>query len=463
MAIFCIGDIHGKFDILAEKIKGLPRNSHLLCVGDIGIGFEDSLEPSCLYHVNGVAAVRDISIWMIRGNHDNPYNFREDQPIWNNDLSNIKLMADVDSLELEGNHIVFVGGAISVDRSHEGRIDGLSWWADEPVHESAPSRVYHIIEQFGPADLLITHAGPITTLPVLDEFDPNIYHYSAEDPELLAEINKERLMLSDCVQFSRAPMVVYGHYHVPLEYHNSGVDYRCVEELEIWEFINAKSTHLPQVNISEDEIAMVNTMPIKLIAPKQTAKVEVKETVKATAATEDVSSKELIKETEVLRQTAKVSVRPPIKPVRVALDEQDDSQGSQQKKSPSIERVNIKTTRQTLKSLANSSAATASAVNNSNAASATVVSAPAVSITQNDATPSMNEGATERSASLNSISIPTPTEELSNLSPDAIVIPKPTVVINNPKNVAIEQEKVEIEEAKPKKKKRLFFFSRKDK
>lgn len=302
MAIFCIGDIHGKFGYLAEKIRQIPPSSHILCVGDIGLGFEDSLTPECMQVANDAAAEMDTYLWMIRGNHDNPYIFREQQPVWNEAMSNIKLMADVDSIELEGNHIIFVGGAISVDRSHEGRIDGRSWWKEERVHESCPSRVYHIVEEFGPADLLITHAGPITALPVIDEFEPNIYHYSQEDPDLLADINLERLRLSDCVQYSRAPMVVYGHYHVPLENNNTGVDYRCVAELETWEFKNNKLQHLPEVGISEEEKAKVETAPIRLKAtlaamPTQHVKI-------AAASTKDATTQELVDKTKELRKTS---------------------------------------------------------------------------------------------------------------------------------------------------------------
>ncbi len=301
MAIFCIGDIHGKFNDLAEKVRQLPPQSHLLCVGDIGVGFEDSLTPDCMKVVNDVASEMDIHLWMIRGNHDNPYLFRGGQKQWNDALSHISLMADVDSIELEGYHIIFVGGAISVDRSHEGRINNQSWWKEEPVHESCPSRVYHIVEEFGPADLLITHAGPITALPVIDQFDPNIFHYSQEDPNLLNEINEERFRLSDCVQYSRAPMVVYGHYHVPLNNHNTGVDYRCVAELETWEFKGTKHGHLPVAPISEDEKAKVETAPIRL---KSTLKTSVTSHVKiAAASTKDATSEELLTKTAELRKT----------------------------------------------------------------------------------------------------------------------------------------------------------------
>jgi len=308
MAIFCIGDIHGKFNELAERIRQIPPNSHILCVGDIGLGFEDSNHPSCLFYANDVAAEMNTCLWMIRGNHDNPFIFRGQQALWNDSFSHIKLMADVDSLELEGQNIIFVGGAISVDRSHEGRINGYSWWKEEPVHDSSASRVYQIVEEFGPADLLITHAGPITTLPVLDEFDPNIYHYTQDDPFLLHDINIERTRLSDCVQYSRAPMVVYGHYHIPLSYENTGVKYRCVAELELWEFIPNSGAHLPSVGITEEEKAKVETAPIKLKATL-TSKVNVNTSAISTAQTNDATTDELVKKTQLLKLTSSINLK----------------------------------------------------------------------------------------------------------------------------------------------------------
>jgi len=306
MAIYCIGDIHGKFDKLADKVRQLAPYSHLICVGDIGLGFGDSAGPECLRHVDEAAAEMEINIWMIRGNHDNPYVFRGQQKKWNDSFTNINLMSDVDSMEIEGRHVIFVGGAISVDRSHEGRVDGHSWWKEEPVHESSPSRVYKIVEEFGPADLLVTHAGPITTLPVIDEFDPNVYYYTTEDPHLLHDINVERTRLSDCVQYSRAPAVVYGHYHVPLEYHNTGVDYRCVAELEIWEFRHRRTAHLPQASITDEEKAKVETAPIRLKAPKSPSKLTLKPLKNVAGSnTEDATTEELVAKTEHLRKTSK--------------------------------------------------------------------------------------------------------------------------------------------------------------
>jgi len=236
MSIHCIGDIHGKFDELAAKLMELPEQAKLICVGDIGLGFEDARTPNCLRVVNGIARSRSQQLWMIRGNHDDPEIWRSQRNSWNLELSQITLVKDVDLMVIEGVPIIFVGGAISIDRIAEHRVHGETWWRDESVVANAAAQVKDLTDEHGPAKLFICHAGPITALPVFTPTEPNIAHYAASDAMLPEDIEIERTILSHCVQFSGATQVVYGHYHVPLENHNTGVNYRCVAELELWSY-----------------------------------------------------------------------------------------------------------------------------------------------------------------------------------------------------------------------------------
>jgi UDP-2,3-diacylglucosamine pyrophosphatase LpxH len=54
---------------------------------------------------------KNITMYAIRGNHDNPAFFKGDHI-----LSNLKLLPDYTVLDLEGKKILLVGGAVSVDR-----------------------------------------------------------------------------------------------------------------------------------------------------------------------------------------------------------------------------------------------------------------------------------------------------------------------------------------------------------
>jgi len=240
MAIYCIGDIHGKYDELEEKIEALENCSHIICVGDIGLGFEDTSHPSCLDNIQNVVERKNCILWILRGNHDDPDIWREKKALWSDHLPNIMLLDDVAHLYLDDVPIITVGGATSIDRSAEHRVDGETWWVNEFILPDASKRVKNLVEINGPSELLITHAGPITALPVLDPEEPNIKYYSSLDKHLIADITAERTLLSHCVQYSGAKKVLYGHYHESMQNHNTEVNYQCLAELEVFEYISEK-------------------------------------------------------------------------------------------------------------------------------------------------------------------------------------------------------------------------------
>ena len=101
-------------------------------------------------------------------------------------------------------------------------------------------------------------------------------------------------------------MVVYGHYHAAMQYYNTGVSYRCLAELELWEFEPTKTTHLPEVDITEEEKAKVETAPIKLKAPLKAIPQPDVEVAKAD--THDATTEDLVAKTEQLRKTSSYTV-----------------------------------------------------------------------------------------------------------------------------------------------------------
>jgi len=236
MSIYCIGDIHGKFDRLEQAVSDLDSNSHIICVGDIGIGFADSLTTACLDPLQAIAADKNCMIWMLRGNHDDPAIWRQHQLEWNSSLPNIFLLDDIAHLHLDGVPVITVGGAISIDRSAEHRVDGETWWKEEQILPDAAHRVKQLVDANGPCELLITHAGPITALPIFNAEEDSIAHYTQQDEHLVNDIEIERTILAHCVHYSEAKKVIYGHYHVSLSNHNTGVDYQCLAELEVHKY-----------------------------------------------------------------------------------------------------------------------------------------------------------------------------------------------------------------------------------
>jgi predicted phosphodiesterase len=236
MAFYCIGDIHGKFNELAHVLRQLPVQAHVVCVGDIGLGFIDSELPSCLSEVDDVATSREQKVWLVRGNHDNPEIWFSHRSSWNKALQSVRIPPDIHRMRIENIHVMMVGGATSLDRSHQDRLEGENWWSKEPVSKSAPKQIQMMVESYGRADILITHAGPLEAQPAISRDKSSFDYYSSVDPSLSSEVKAERKLLSDVVVASMARTCAFGHYHVSLESNVGKIRYRCCAELEAWQY-----------------------------------------------------------------------------------------------------------------------------------------------------------------------------------------------------------------------------------
>lgn len=241
MALFSLGDIHGKFPQLVDVLRSLPVGATIVAVGDIGIGFPDSNTPSCLDAVDAVAIERNQKLWLMRGNHDDPAIWKTHRREWNSHLKNVRIPEDVHRMKVGNVHAIMVGGATSLDRSHPDRIEGRSWWSNEGVDAEALQKVKHMVEFYGKADILLTHAGAYEAKPGPERDQITFDHYTQVDPTLEADAIGERKFLSEIVKASQAKTVAFGHYHVPLESHDGPIRYRCCAELEAWEYIKRVS------------------------------------------------------------------------------------------------------------------------------------------------------------------------------------------------------------------------------
>lgn len=248
MNIYCIGDIHGKFSKLIEVLHSLPESAYIICVGDIGLGFTDSDHPDCLSEIDQLAYSRNQHLILIRGNHDDPDIWKYHRDEWNSQLSSIEISKDIDRVYIKGMNIFLVGGAISIDRSQDHRVEDFTWWRGEGVSKNAPEEVETLQALYGPADLLVTHAAPTSALPMFSAVNPDIAYYANCDESLIRDIKRERDLLTRVAKASGAKHVAYGHYHKTYNSTINGVEYRCCAELEAWQFMNRHSLPpLPQL------------------------------------------------------------------------------------------------------------------------------------------------------------------------------------------------------------------------
>lgn len=206
--IYILGDVHGQFARLRENIDKYDiRDCHVICVGDLGIGFQHPAKGELgeCQKLNTFLHGRNIHFMSIRGNHDDPQYFNGPKRI---ELSNFRLLPDYHTETLNGERFMFVGGAVSIDRVY--RIEGRSYWCNE-VFVYDPDKVTD-------CDVLITHSAPYWNGP----FDKDgLACWCEKDKTLWDECYRERREHDELIQKCGAKRHYCGHFHA-----YSWVDFR---------------------------------------------------------------------------------------------------------------------------------------------------------------------------------------------------------------------------------------------
>jgi predicted phosphodiesterase len=224
-SIVVLGDIHGKFDIsdpVARTLKNMERRSLLIQVGDFGLGFHSrAREARMLQHLDRLCDSLDTDVWVIRGNHDDPsyWSDTDKRELFNSRHPRIQLIPDYTYKMLNGSCFLFVGGAISLDRS--ARAEGVSYWKNEKFILKTD-----LIEDC--ADVLITHSCPDFLDPPCK--GPLVSHYASQDSSLVEDLKSERKLHTQLLQaLPSLKKHFYGHFHKHRFELKGGVRHTCLD------------------------------------------------------------------------------------------------------------------------------------------------------------------------------------------------------------------------------------------
>lgn len=220
-AKYLLGDIHGHWSVILNHVESNPNNNACyIQVGDFGIGFCDiGVEISKLSILNDALKSKESDLYVIRGNHDNPIWFKSDQ-LGEASLSNIFFVPDYTVLNIDSENILFIGGAISIDRNPRRKYkkEFDSWWEDEVVEFR-----FDKIKEFRNIDRLICHTCPDFCEPI--RFSQIVYDYASGDSSLLSDLREERKnmtkLVTELMENNKLKSFVYGHFHNNYRfYHN---------------------------------------------------------------------------------------------------------------------------------------------------------------------------------------------------------------------------------------------------
>jgi len=224
--IIAIGDTHGDWSNV-RALNHKHTNSTFIHVGDCGIGYHTPVyDLEILTKLADLLTKQGNKLLCIRGNHDDPSYF-DDLIIG----ESIQLVKDNQVIRVGNKDVLFIGGAISIDRTNsmfEGRKKGKKlYWPDETVKID-----FNKIETYANVDVVVTHTAPWCAPPqhLNNRF---VLDWIRVDPALEEELKAERESLS---QLKRALLAkfdielwMYGHFHNRVTFEHDDITFECFD------------------------------------------------------------------------------------------------------------------------------------------------------------------------------------------------------------------------------------------
>ncbi len=223
--LIVIGDSHST-DITHQLLKKkIPSGNDVVHIGDGGWGFGDpsyALDNARSWGqmINETCVDLNIVLYHVIGNHDNP-------SVWKfPNFSNLIFVQTGDTLEFpNGKKALFIGGGISIDRYT--RKVGIDYWIDEVTPK---------LDTVESADFVFSHDAP-------EEFNHSSHtiptHWSwfnERDVHLLNDAIEQRKVVGDICARSGAKKIFSGHFHNSNDERYNGVEYRCLNINELYDF-----------------------------------------------------------------------------------------------------------------------------------------------------------------------------------------------------------------------------------
>lgn len=220
--VYGIGDTHSlTFDGIMGHYE--IENFILIHVGDCGMGFEfPSRDLDALSELNDYCEAHNGILIMIRGNHDRPQ-------CWENTyftevFDRIKFAKDYDRYLINGKNVLFVGGAVSIDRTL--RVPEISWFGGE---EFWLADDYKYLD---PCDVLVTHTRGKHQPPYEKYANQRIIQ---RDHTLLDDLDEEAILVEKLYNQVKPKLHIWGHFHETTDMVVDDSRWRCLDINEVWD------------------------------------------------------------------------------------------------------------------------------------------------------------------------------------------------------------------------------------
>jgi hypothetical protein len=128
-------------------------------------------------------------------------------------------------LNIDLENILFIGGAISIDRVPRRMDGGRSWWSDEVVNFD-----YEKVKELRDIDRVICHTAPDFCQPLT--FNNLVYNFALQDDKLLQDLRDERAnmtkLVTQLMNNNKIKSFTYGHFHNSYRFYHNDCEFVCL-------------------------------------------------------------------------------------------------------------------------------------------------------------------------------------------------------------------------------------------
>ncbi len=218
MKTLLIGDIHADFEFY---VNATETPAPTIQLGDFGLGFPGN-DFRFKYGFSPVNENQLDEFWLaeprhkiIRGNHDNPLNFKT-CPGYMGDFG-----------FCEKRNLFWLSGAFSID--WEVRKPGYNWWYDEELAIPQLNEAYELYMACKPR-FVISHDCPVVCVPRLIAAERRV------NPEKVRVFDSRTSQaLSKMFEMHKPENWYFGHYHYSWKDCIEGTNFECVASNKIVE------------------------------------------------------------------------------------------------------------------------------------------------------------------------------------------------------------------------------------
>lgn len=199
-----IGDTHNNSSRkIANFIDRFDiKNEVFVHVGDWGIGI-NSFEAD-LHRLDKDLAESNCKLFINRGNHDDPSYWDNPQP-----FTNIIFPKDYSVHFIDGSNVLFIGGAVSIDRKPRREILG-GWFENEGVKHYDET-----LNELRDIHRVVSHSAPHFAYP--QHLNDLVLSFAKKDETLVQELIAERNLLTNIydilIENNLLDSWFYGHFH----------------------------------------------------------------------------------------------------------------------------------------------------------------------------------------------------------------------------------------------------------